>query len=192
MTLVSRYHPLLVLLHWILAALVIAALALGALVMARIPNTDPMKFEALRSHMIGGTLILVLMLVRLVVRFRTPHPAPASAGHPLLDRVAWASHRLLYIAAIGMPLSGLVLALQSHLPWILFGEGKLPADFWVYSFRTVHYLFSRVLMALIALHIAGALYHTLVLRDGLLRRMFFGRRVVAANNTKQPAAEARP
>jgi cytochrome b561 len=55
MTLVSRYHPLLVLLHWILAGLVIAALALGALVMAKIPNTDPMKIEALRSHMIGGS-----------------------------------------------------------------------------------------------------------------------------------------
>ena len=79
MTLVSRYHPLLAALHWILAVLIIAALALGALVMARIPNTDPMKFEALRSHMLGGTLILVLMLVRLVVRIRTRHPAAASS-----------------------------------------------------------------------------------------------------------------
>ena len=43
MTLVSRYHPLLVALHWILAMLIIAALALGALVMVKIPNTDPMK-----------------------------------------------------------------------------------------------------------------------------------------------------
>ena len=58
MTLVSRYHPVLVVLHWILAILVIAALALGALVMAKIPNTDPMKVEALRSHLIGGTLSL--------------------------------------------------------------------------------------------------------------------------------------
>ena len=190
MTLVSRYHPLLVVLHWILAVLVIAALALGALVMAKIPNTDPMKVEALRSHLIGGTLILVLMLGRLVLRLRTEHPAAASAGHPLLDRIAWLSHRLLYVAAIGMPVSGLILALQSHLPWILFGGDKLPADFWVYSFRTVHYALSRMLMVLIALHVAGALYHTLLLRDGLLRRMFFGRRIVTAKKTR-PAAEAR-
>jgi cytochrome b561 len=190
MTLVSRYHPLLVVLHWILAVLVIAALALGALVMAKIPNTDPMKVEALRSHLIGGTLILVLMLARLVLRLRTEHPAAASARHPLLDRIAWVSHRLLYVAAIGMPVSGLILALQSRLPWILFGGGKLPADFWVYSFRTVHYVFSRLLMMLIALHVAGALYHTLLLRDGLLGRMFFGRRVVTAKPAR-PAAEAR-
>jgi len=191
MTLVSRYHPLLVLLHWILAVLVIAALALGALVMVKIPNTDPMKIEALRSHIIGGSLILVLMLTRLVVRLRTAHPATASAGHPLLDRIAWASHRLLYVATVAMPASGLILALQSRLPWIVFGGGTLPADFWAYSFRAVHYAFSRMLIVLIALHIAGALYHTLLLRDGLLRRMFFGRRVIAASDTK-PAAEARP
>ena len=180
MTLVSRYHPLLAALHWILAVLIIAALALGALVMARIPNTDPMKFEALRSHMLGGTLILVLMLVRLVVRIRTRHPAAASAGHPLLDRLAWASHRLLYAAVFGQPMTGWLMALQTGLPGIPFGGGTLPADFWVYPIRMVHYLFSRMLMALIALHIIGALYHTLLLRDGLLRRMLFGRRSVAA------------
>jgi cytochrome b561 len=180
MTLVSRYHPLLVALHWILAFLLIAALALGALGMVKIPNTDPMKFEALRSHMIGGVLILVLMLIRLVVRLRTEHPATPSTGHPLLDRLAWASHRLLYVAVLGQAMSGLLMALQTGLPGIVFGAGTLPADFWIYPIRTVHYLFSRMLMVLIALHIVGALYHTLFLRDGLLKRMFFGRRVIAA------------
>jgi cytochrome b561 len=179
MTLVSRYHPLLVALHWILAVLIVAALALGALVMVKIPNTDPMKLEALRSHMIGGGLILVLTLVRLFVRIRTEHPAPASAGHPVLDWLAWASHRMLYGAVLGLAISGLIMALQTGLPGILFGGGTLPADFWVYPIRSVHYVISRVLMAVIALHIVGALYHTLMLRDGLLRRMFFGRRIVA-------------
>jgi cytochrome b561 len=182
MTLVSRYHSLLVALHWILAVLIIAALALGALVMVKIPNTDPMKIEALRSHMIGGTLILVLMLVRLFVRVRTEHPAPPSAGHPLLDRLAWASHRMLYVAVLALAISGLVMALQTGLPGILFGGGTLPADFWVYPIRSVHYLISRVLMTVIALHIVGALYHTLLLRDGLLRRMLFGRRIVGATD----------
>jgi cytochrome b561 len=179
MTPVSRYHPLLVALHWILAVLIMAALTLGALVMVKIPNTSPMKFEALRSHMLGSTLILVLMLVRLIVRMRTRHPTAASAGHPLLDRLAWTSHRLLYGAVLGMAASGWLMALQSGLPGILFDGGTLPADFWVYPIRTVHYLFSRMLMALIALHIIGALYHTLLLRDGLLKRMLFGRRIVA-------------
>jgi cytochrome b561 len=196
MTLVSRYHPLLVALHWILAVLIIAALALGALVMVKIPNSNPMKFEALRSHMIGGSLIFVLMLVRLVVRMRTEHPALPSAGHSLLDWLAWASHRLLYVAVLGQALSGLFMALQTGLPGILFGGGTLPADFWIYPIRSVHYFFSRMLMVLIALHVIGALYHTLLLRDGLLRRMFFGRRIVTAADfppaLAKPISETRP
>jgi cytochrome b561 len=174
---VSRYHPVLVVLHWFLALLIIAALTLGALVMVKIPNTDPMKIEALRSHMSGGILILVLMLVRLFVRTRTAHPQAATTGNGSLDRLAWLSHRLFYIAVLGIAGSGLFMAFQTDLPSIVFaGHGVLPKDFWAYPVRTVHYAFSRLLMALIALHAAGALYHTFVVKDGLLRRMFFGRR----------------
>ena len=52
--------------------------------------------------------------------------------------------------------------------------------------RTVHYVVSRVLITLIALHIIAALYHALILRDGLLGRMFFGRRTV----TSAPASSS--
>jgi cytochrome b561 len=174
---VMRYHPLLVALHWLLAAFILAALALGALVMVRIPNSSPMKLEALRSHMLGGALILFLMLVRLVVRVRTDRPPDASAGNPALDRLAWWSHRLLYAAVLAMALSGIAMAVQTRLPWIIFAhQGHLPRDFWAFPIRTVHYVLSRILIALIALHIAGAAYHTFVRRDHLLRRMFFGRR----------------
>lgn len=177
---VSRYHPVLVTLHWLLAILIIAALALGALIMAKLPNSDPMKLEALRSHMFGGSLILALMLVRLFVRTRTSHPAVAMTGSSLLDKVAWASHRLFYAFVIAMAASGVTMALQAGLFEIVYGgRGTLPPDLWVYPIRSVHYLISRALMILIALHVAGALYHTFILKDGLLRRMIFGRRVPA-------------
>ena len=181
MTLVSRYHPVLVVLHWAMALLIIAALTLGAVVMVKIPNTDPMKLEALRSHMFGGATILVLMLIRLTIRIRSAHPAPASAGHPLLDWLGWISHRVFYTLVIAMAGSGIVKALQFGLfDIVLFGHGRLPADFWVLPIRSVHYALSRILMTLIALHIVAALYHAFVLRDGLLGRMFFGRRRIGA------------
>ena len=185
MNLVTRYHPILVVLHWILAFLIIAALGLGAVVMVKIPNTDPMKYEALRSHMLGGLAIVVLMLVRLIVRSRTQHPAAASTGSPGLDRLAKISHRVLYIAVFGMGVSGLIMALQTDLPHILFVGGNLPADFWIYPVRSIHYVFSRLLMLSIALHIAGAIYHTAILRDGLLKRMFFGRRISSGTEVAQ-------
>ena len=142
---VSRYHPLLVALHWLLAILIIAALALGALVMARIPNSDPMKIEALRSHMFGGALILALMMLRLLVRTRTAHPRKAMTGSSLLDKVAWASHRLFYGLIIAMVASGVTMALQAGLFEIVYGgHGTLPPDLWVYPIRSVHYLISLV------------------------------------------------
>ncbi len=186
---VARYHPFLVALHWVLAILITAALVLGAFVMVKIPNNEPMKFEALRSHMGGGILILFLMLTRLVVRTRTVHPVPATTGKPALDMLARISHRLFYPAVMAMAGTGLIMGLQAGLPSALFGgHGALPADFWVFPLRTVHYVLSRVLMVLIALHVAGALYHTLILRDRLLKRMFFGRRQLVTASSPAPVA----
>jgi cytochrome b561 len=181
MTQVSRYHPALVVLHWGLALLITAALALGALGLAKIPNTSPMKLEALRSHMTGGIIILALMLARLAVRVRSAHPPPARAGHRLLDRLAWASHRLFYVTVIAMAGSGIIMALQTGLFDTVFaGRGQIPADFWIFPIRSVHYVLSRLLMALILLHVAAALYHAVILRDGLLKRIFVGRRLIDA------------
>ena len=175
---VSRYQPVLVALHWLMALLLPIALGGGALVLVKIPNTDPMKIVALQQHFTGGILLLTLMLIRLIVRVSTIHPAQASTGSSALDRMAWLSHRLLYLLVLAQACSGLYMALQAGLPDVLFGgHGALPADFWVFPVRSVHYVISRLLMALIALHVSAALYHTFILRDGLLRRMWFGKRV---------------
>jgi cytochrome b561 len=186
LTPVSRYHPLLVVLHWVLALLIIATLALGALALVKIPNVAPAKIGGLRAHMSGGMIILVLMLARLAIRTGSAHPEPASAGHPLLDRLAWVSHRLFYVTVIAMAGSGVIMALQTGLfDTVFFGRGQVPADFWAYSMRSVHYVLSRLLMVLIALHVAGAFYHVFVLRDGLLGRVFFGRRKVEATFARE-------
>jgi NAD(P)-dependent dehydrogenase (short-subunit alcohol dehydrogenase family)/cytochrome b561 len=185
---VIRYHPLLVATHWLLAVLIIISLAAGSLVLVKIPNTDPMKVEALRQHMAGGLLLLTLMLLRLAMRVRTEHPAQAPTGSPTLDRAEWLSHRLLYVLVLGQAGSGLTMALQAGLPGMVFsGHGALPADFWVFPMRSVHYVISRMLMGLIALHAGVALYHTFILRDGILRRMWFGKHMLTTSDTVAPA-----
>src|SRR5262250_1742144 len=107
---VGRYQPLLVIMHWLMAAMIIVALTAGAVVLANIPNSDPMKVGALRQHMGGGVLLLALMLIRLGVRIRTAHPPHASTGSSVLDRAAWLSHRLLYLLVVSQAGSGLYLA----------------------------------------------------------------------------------
>jgi cytochrome b561 len=176
-----KYRPLFVLIHWLVAFAVANLLLRGALIMRYIPNNEPEKVDGLRAHMYAGTLVLVLMVIRLVLRRRGRHPPRATARNRHLDRLARVSHQLLYVLVISQALSGLYMAVETGLPNVLvMGNGTLPEDFWVFPIRTVHYVVSRLLMATIALHLTGALYHTLILKDGLLRRMSFGRR--AAKN----------
>ena len=83
--------------------------------------------------MYAGTLVLVLMLIRLVVRRKTQLPPRATARNRNLDWLAKASHRLLYVLVLGQALSGLTMAVQTGLPDVLIlGRGTLPEDFWVF------------------------------------------------------------
>jgi Cytochrome B561 len=172
----ARYHPALVTLHWLVAVLVLMALAAGTLVFSDMANDDPAKVTALRIHAIMGVSIGVLLLIRLVVRLRTSHPAPATTGIALADRLAPLAHWALYALVLLMVASGLGLSVVSGLGNALFGDAAMPADFHAYAPRAAHGLFASLLMLVIALHLAAALYHTLVRRDGLLRRMWFGAR----------------
>ena len=174
-----RHHPALVALHWVLAVLIIAALLLGTFVMKRIPNASPDKIEALRAHMAGGVAILALMIVRFVVRASASGPARATTGTRFLDSIAVLSHYGFYLLIALMAGTGLATASYAGLFDIVFNgsAAPLPATFAVFPTRVIHGVIAKALFALIALHIAGALYHTVFLRDGLLRRMWFGERV---------------
>ena len=172
----SRYHPTLVALHWLLAALILMALAAGTLVLADTPNATPGKLDALRIHAIMGITIGVLMVIRLVVRQTTRHPAPATTGIALADRLAPLAHWALYALVLGMVASGITMSIQSGLGEAMFGAGVLPESFEIFAARAVHGALASLLILTIALHILAALYHIGVRRDGLLRRMWFGAR----------------
>lgn len=174
----KKYHPLLVTLHWMLAIMVLIALFMGSQFLAPTPNSDPEKLNGLFGHMIAGMLILVLMLVRLVIRFTTQKPAAADTGNSLLNLAGKLAHWALYIVVIGMAASGLALANMAGLPDIVFfGSGEtLPADFNAFGPRAAHGILAKILFALIILHVLAALYHQFFLKDNLFGRMWFGKR----------------
>lgn len=172
---VTRYHPLLVALHWLLAVLIIGNLAGGLAVLDRLADSDPEKLGILRLHMAGGLVVLGLMLVRIVTRFATARPRPAHAGGPL-RWLAAASHGLLYVLVLAMAVTGLGMAQLAGLFPILAGKAvALPQDWSAIAPHAGHELFARVLLALLALHVAGFVHHVLR-RDGMAARMWFGRR----------------
>ena len=173
-TKILRYHPMLVALHWLLALLIIGNLAAGFLVMDGIADTDPAKLPILRLHMAGGLMVLMLMVVRVVTRFVTARPAPAHAGGPL-RWLAAGSHLVLYVGVLAMAVTGLGMAQLAGLFPILEGKAvTLPTDWSAIAPQAGHELFARVLLAVLALHVAGFVYH-LVRRDGA-GRMWFGAR----------------
>ena len=142
-----------------------------------VPNSSPDKIAALQGHMIAGALILLLTLTRLVVRLKTAHPLPASTGNALLDRLAPMTHWGLHGLVLLMAGSGVAMSVLAGLPAIVFGGvGSLPVNFDALPPRAVHGIVAKLLMLAITLHVAAALYHQFVRRDGLLARMGWGAR----------------
>ena len=175
---VCRYHPLLVTLHWLLALLIAAALAIGFGWLAKTSNSNPQKLAVLRLHMAGGMLILALMVVRFAVRLLTAKPPAAATGNRLLDCMAPVAHHGFYVLILLIAGTGFATAILAGLPEIVFaGSGDpLPPNFMIYPSRVAHGYLATILAALIGLHLIATLYHHFVRKDGLLRRMGFGRK----------------
>lgn len=174
----SRYHPALVALHWLIALALLFSLGSGMLVLEEIPNSSPEKIDALRGHMIAGIVILLLMLIRLGLRLGTARPAPATTGNAVLDRLAPVAHWGFYVLVLVMAATGIATSVLAGLPGIVFGGSgdPLPESFSIYLPRVLHGAVAGLLLAVIILHAAAALYHQFVRRDKLLSRMWFGKR----------------
>ena len=176
--LVSRYHPTLVALHWLLALMIIGLLCFGFFVLAHMPNDDPKKIHLLVLHMTGGMFVLVLMILRVIIRMCRDSPAAAPPGSSVLDRLATVAHYSLYAIVFLMIVSGWSTGFFIRGAFQPDG-GHLPESFAVFPTFRAHALLAALLAILLLVHIAASFYHHLVLKDGLFRRVWFGRRTIA-------------
>jgi cytochrome b561 len=172
----TRYHPVHVILHWLVALMVVGAFAVGMTTLDSTPNSAPEKVTYLQYHSIWGAVLALALVARLITRFVFKRPAPADAGHPALNLIGKVTHVLLYVGVFGMLLSGAGLSMQAGLMDVLNGQASLPADFRVFPPRGVHGMTFSLLFLLILLHVGAALYHQFVRKDNLLSRMWFGKR----------------
>ena len=170
----ERYSTPARLLHWLIAVLAVAQIALGFVT----DNTPREEAQGLQSaHAQLGLLILSLMVLR--IAWRVAHPPPRLAG---LD-VGWRrtsaamTHGLLYALLLLMPLTGLVLWLWMGRPVALLGWEIYPAvdwsqhdEFWRSVAGYFHEYGSYSLVAAILLHLAAAGWHEFIRKDGLIRR----------------------
>jgi cytochrome b561 len=167
-------------LHWLIAVCIIAQIALG-LWMIGIPK-DPPGVRAWWFNLHKSIGLTLGMLILLRVRWRVTHRAPPlPATLPKWQRIAaTASHHVMYLCMVLMPVSGYLGSNFTKYPIVYFGT-RLPHWGWDAPAlkeicSTVHLTTAVILIILIAAHIAAALKHRFVDRDGVFERMLVWRK----------------
>jgi len=169
----KQYSKRTALIHWLIFLLVIAAFFLGH---ELDESKDGMqKLSLYPLHFIIGDAILLLTLLRIYFRKKDGEPAPANAN-PLLNKVAAATHVLMNLTVIAVVVSGITTVATSGLLAALKAkDASLIPDFHSVAAKEFHELFIGVLLLLVVFHVAAALYHQFVVKDGLLRRIMIKR-----------------
>jgi len=169
----TPFHPKARLLHWLMAPLVIAMLFIG---IGMLSTTSSAYALLLAIHKPLGAAIGMLLLLRIVVRLRHP-PPPLPADLPAWQqRAAHGSHWLLYALLLLMPLSGWAMLSAAGYP-VTLGAGIvlppiMPRDAGLFAWlRGAHHWLALLLFATFLLHLAAALFHGLIRRDGVLASM---------------------
>ncbi len=169
----QRFTPLQRLLHWIMAVCILAMLFIGV---GMVSTVMPKYLTLVSLHKPLGIAILVLAVIRLAVRLRYGAPSlPADLPEPM-KLAAGLSHYALYALMIGMPLIGWAMLSAAAYPVVLFAGVNLPAilpqsDSLHALLWNAHFYLAFVFFALILLHLAAALFHALVRRDGVFDAM---------------------
>ncbi|MFP3799625.1 cytochrome b [Paraburkholderia sp. SIMBA_027] len=167
-----RFSPAQRVLHWLMAICILAMLFIGV---GMVSTVRPDYLRLVSIHKPLGIAILVLALIRLVLRFvRGAPPLPAAMPEPM-KLVARLSHVVLYALMIALPLIGWgmlsaadypVMVLGVRLPAFLPHSNALHSALW-----NAHRFLALCFFALILLHLAAALLHALVRRDGVFESM---------------------
>jgi cytochrome b561 len=162
--------------HWTMAILILPMLVVGmAMIQPGWPRAVQNTMFILHKNI--GSLLLLLIVLRVIIARRNP-------GDPLPDslsvwqrRAAHASHGLLYVLMLVMPLSGYIRVRAGGFPIEALDRLGLPtlvpkSETLAATAKTVHELGAYAIAALLALHIAAALHHALILRDGTWSRIW--------------------
>ena len=170
---IQRFNPLQRTLHWLMAICILAMLFIGV-GMASTVASDYLTLVNIHKPL--GIAILVLALIRLVVRLRYgAPPLPLDLPEPM-KLAAYLSHYALYALMIAMPLIGWAMLSAAEYPVVLWPgvwlPRILPLDPSLHTFLwNAHFYLAFLFFALILMHLAAALFHGLIRRDGVFDSM---------------------
>ncbi|MXN63437.1 cytochrome b [Stappia sp. GBMRC 2046] len=155
----SNYSLAQITLHWLIAALVVFQLVFGESIahaeraLARGRAVDAIDLFLANAHIWAGFAILALMIARLGLRIRHGVP-PAPEKEPAYAvLVMKAAHFLFYVLLFAAPITGAIAY------YLLPEAGE------------IHEAMKPAFIVLIAIHVLAALWHQVILRDGVMKRM---------------------
>ena len=159
-------------LHWLMAAMILAMLFIGVSMVASLGNYH----RLVAIHRPLGILILILAVIRFINRKLTklpPFPPTMSSQERFM---ASTSEKLLYALMFALPLVGWGMLSAGHYPIVMYGPLHLPpilpANPMLYAFlRKTHTILAYLLFLTFLAHLSAVLFHTLIVRDRLLDRM---------------------
>jgi cytochrome b561 len=163
-------------LHWLMAAMVLTMLGIGIAMVASLGG-----YHSLVSiHRPLGISILILVVIRWVNRRLHSLPPFPPTMSPQERVAAHASEVLLYTLLFLEPLVGWGMLSAARYPIVLFGSLHLfpilPHSVMLYAFlRKIHTFLAYLLFLAFLAHFGAILFHTLIVRDGMLSRMLPGR-----------------
>lgn len=175
----AHYTTTAIVMHWVLALAIAGVFGVG-FYMADLPFS-PLRIKLYNWHKWAGISILALSGARLL--WRLTHRPPALPDHVAKAMPTWqhwahhATHYGLYVLFFAVPLIGWAYSSAAGFPVVFLGLWQLPD--WVPVSKPLaewikpwHEISAYALVGLAALHIGAALQHHLVLRDGLIHRMW--------------------
>ena len=164
--------------HWFVAAAVIALLAIGP-VMKRLVPEGSLRDNLYNFHELLGALVLIVMVLRLGRRIAFGVPPPDASMPPVEQRASLWAQYVLYVLLFVTTMLGWAGTNAYGDPVSIFGLFDFPSiigkDQPLSDRIFVWHLICGILIGVIvALHVAGALYHWLVKRDRVLQRVLPG------------------
>ncbi|HUO94167.1 MAG TPA: cytochrome b/b6 domain-containing protein [Rhizomicrobium sp.] len=168
----KRFPALSRLLHWLMALMILAMLFIGIGMVSSLADYH----RLVSIHRPLGIVILILVSIRLLNRLFNP-PPPLPAGFPpLLRFAADGSHYLLYALMFAVPLVGWSMLSAAGYPIAMWGGVHLPPilphSAALYALlRPLHTALALLLFVTFLAHLAAALTHAFLFRDGVFESM---------------------
>jgi cytochrome b561 len=177
---ITRYDNVAIGLHWLVALGVLIMIGLGWY-MTGIPKGTPARAVFYNTHKSIGVTLAVIILIRVYWRWKHPAPPLPAGTASWVVNAAKLSHALLYALLVFMPAVGFIASNFSKYGVTYFGLFKIGPFFaenkTLYDlFQGFHDAAAAVLVAVIAIHVAAALKHLLLDKDGVFYRMLPGGR----------------